>query len=84
MAWCWLVPILQELTDLERRQQLQVALETLKRVIPQYSLAAQTYIKNPSSREAKVGGESSGDSVKQLHVVRSDSSSGLGGKRCSL
>lgn len=52
---CWPVAVAQELTDLERRQQLQVALETLKRTIPQYSLAAQNYIKHPSSQEAKVG-----------------------------
>ena len=39
---------------MERKHQLQVAMEVLKRAIPQYSLAAQNYIKNPSSGAAKV------------------------------
>ena len=48
------VPLVQELTNMERKRRVLSCLDRLKEALPKFSIAMQNYVKNPSSVTAKV------------------------------
>ena len=48
------VPLLQELTNMERKRRVLSCLDRLKEALPKFSIAMQNYVKHPSNVTAKV------------------------------